>query len=379
VPALDGGVQVSYVSNAEPIRIGYLFDFKLPEGYPQEARDDLVLPFELVFRRGLEEGVLDRPVEIVFREVEGLPKGTIKAVIDAYGELVEEGCLVVFGPAITDNCVPTREAIEDRFRVPAVSVTGSEEWLGEWTFSLSMGSMSDEPIFWADLLARDGHRDVGLLIERSLVGDSYVRNFRKACAQRGIRIVAEEWVPQTAQDINISVRNLHEAKAEAIVHCGFGFGIVFVNPTLDEMNWNPPRYMGTAFQNAWINQLMWDAIRGYTGLDQYDESNPVGQAFLDEYKAAYGRRPEYCVPVVNRDIATILLLALADAHPLSPRGVKEALERVKMVPAASGAPGTRLSFGKWTRRGWMGAGYLVARQLDEEFGSSHLVGRFGEV
>jgi hypothetical protein len=175
------------------------------------------------------------------------------------------------------------------------------------------------------------------------------------------------------------VRNLHEAKAEAIVHCGFGFGIVFVNPTLAEMNWNPPRYMGTAFQNAWINQLMWDAIRGYTGLDQYDESNPVGQAFLDEYNVAYGRRPEYCVPVVNRDIATILLLALADAHPLTPRGVKEALERVKMVPAASGAPGTRLSFGRWTRRGWMGAGYLVARQLDEEFGSSHLVGRFGQV
>ena len=370
---------MSYVSTAEPIKIGYLFDFKLPEGYPQESRDDLVLPFELVFKQGLEQGLLDRPVEIVFREVEGLPKGTIKAVIDAYGELVDEGCLVVFGPAITDNCVPTREAIEERFRVPAISVTGSEEWLGEWTFALSMGSMTDEPIFWADLLVKDGHREVGLLIERSLVGDSYVRNFRKACADRGIRIVAEEWIPQTAQDISTSVRKLHEAKAEAIVHCGFGFGIVFVNPTLAEMNWNPPRYMGTAFQNAWINQLMWDAIRGYTGLDQYDESNPVGQAFLDEYKAAYGRRPEYCVPVVNRDIATILLLALADAHPLTPRGVKEALERVKMVPAASGAPGTRLSFGKWTRRGWMGAGYLVARQLDEEFGSSHLVGRFGQV
>ena len=44
-----------------------------------------------------------------------------------------------------------------------------------------------------------------------------------------------------------------------------------------------------------------------------------------------------------------------------------------MLPAASGAPGTRLSFGKWTRRGWMGAGYLVARELDpddlEDFGS----------
>ena len=50
-----------------------------------------------------------------------------------------------------------------------------------------------------------------------------------------------------------------------------------------------------------------------------------------------------------------------------------------MLPAASGAPGTRLSFGNWTRRGWVGAGYLVARQLEPEFGKSRLVGRFGEL
>ena len=65
--------------------------------------------------------MIDRPVELVFREVEGLPKGSVKAVIDAYGELVDEGCLAVFGPAITDNAVPTKEAIEERFQVPAIS------------------------------------------------------------------------------------------------------------------------------------------------------------------------------------------------------------------------------------------------------------------
>jgi hypothetical protein len=81
---------------------------------------------------------------------------------------------------------------------------------------------------------------------------------------------------------------------------------------------------------------------------------------------------------MNRDFATVLLHAFADARPLSPRGVKEALERVKMLPAAAGSPGTRLSFGKWTRRGWMGAGYLVARQLDPDGITSHLVGRFGQ-
>jgi len=56
-------------------------------------------------------------------------------------------------------------------------------------------------------------------------------------------------------------------------------------------------------------------------------------------------------------------------------GVLEALERVKMVPAACGAPGTRISFGKWTRRGWMGTGYLVARAVAPDFTSTVFRGR----
>jgi len=368
---------VSYESSAEPIKFGYLFDFILPDAYPQDARDDLTQPFELVFRQGLANGTIDRPVEIVFREIEGLPKGTVKAVIDAYGELVDEGCLAIFGPAITDNCVPTREAIEQRFHVPAISVTGTDDWLGEWTFALPMGSMTDEPIFWAHLLAKSGHDEVGVLVEQSLVGQTYVANFRRACTAAGIRIIAEAPIAQTAQDVTAAVGKLHEAKASAIVHCGFGFGMLGVNTALDALGWDPPRFMGTAFENAFINPLLWQAMMGWTGLDQYDEDNLVGQRFLDDYEDAYGRRPEICVLPVNRDLATVILHALADAHPLSPRGVKEALERVKMLPAASGSPGTRLSFGKWTRRGWMGSGYLVARKLDPDGIHTHLVERFG--
>src|SRR6516162_6106417 len=120
---------MSYESTAEPIRVGYLMDFKLPANYPQVLRDGLTRPFDLVFSEGLTARIIDRPVEVIYREVEGLPTGSVKAVIDAFGELVDEGCLVVFGPHITDNCVPTREAIEDRFKVPAINVTGTDDWL----------------------------------------------------------------------------------------------------------------------------------------------------------------------------------------------------------------------------------------------------------
>jgi branched-chain amino acid transport system substrate-binding protein len=369
---------MSYEHSAQPIKVGYLFDFLLPPDFPQQMRDDMTQPFDLVFNEGRRQGIIDRPVELVFREVEGLPKGTIKAVIDAYAELVSEGCLVIFGPAISDNAVPLREEIEKRFHVPAISNTGAEEWLGEWTFSLPQGSLTDEPVFWAELMAKRGYKSAGVLAERSLIGETYARNFRKACRALDMTIVAEEHIAQTAQDTSGAVARLHACKPDALIHCGFGFGVVHVNAALKSLDWDPPRFMGTAFQNAWVNPVMWQAISGWVGLDQYDEGNPVGQKFLDRYEDTYGRRPEYCLPVMNHDFANVLLHAFADAHPLTPRGVKEALARIKMIPAASGSAGTRISFGNWMRRGWVGAGYLVARQLDADGVNSHLVARFGQ-
>ena len=85
---------------AAPIKFGLLTDMVIPKTPERDVWADMVRPFELVFRDGFEQGVLDRPVEFVKREVEGLPRGTVKAVIDAYGELCDEGCLAVFGPNI---------------------------------------------------------------------------------------------------------------------------------------------------------------------------------------------------------------------------------------------------------------------------------------
>jgi hypothetical protein len=63
------------------------------------------------------------------------------------------------------------------------------------------------------------------------------------------------------------------------------------------------------------------------------------------------------------DWGRVVVRAISGARPLHPAGVKESLERVKMLPAACGTPETRISFGKWRRMGWHGAGYLIARQF----------------
>jgi len=361
---------------AAPIKFGVLTDMVIPKTPERDVWEDMVRPFELVFRDGFEQGVLDRPVEFVKREVEGLPRGTVKAVIDAYGELCDEGCLAVFGPNISENTIPLRAEIEKRFRVPAISLCGADDWLGEWTFALPAGSMTDEPILIAHLIARAGLESAGVLVERSLIGQLYLRGFRDACRDAGIALVAEETIAQIDQDIEGAVRAIHKAKPDALVHLGFGFGVIRINEALRSCDWDPPRYMGTSFEDAYFSHEIWDAFVGWVGLEQYDEGNPVGQRFLDRYEEVYGDRPQYFAPVVSRDVAASFLRAFADAQPLSPLGVMEALERVKMVPAASGSPGTCISFGKWTRRGWMGAGYLTARSLNPDRATHFLAGRY---
>src|SRR4029079_6548812 len=371
-----GGTHMAIARQAAPIKFGLLTDMVIPRTPERDVWEDMVRPFELVFRDGFEQGVLDRPVEFVKREVEGLPRGTVKAVIDAYGELCDAGCLAVVGPNISAKHIPLRAEIEKRFRVPAISLCGADDWLGEWTFALPAGSMTDEPILLAHLIARAGLASAGVLVERSLIGQLYLRGFRDACRDTGIALVAEEEIAHINQDMQGATRAIHKAKPDALVHLGFGFGVIRINEALRACDWDPPRYMGTSFEDAYFSHEIWDAYVGWVGLEQYDEGNPVGQRFLDQFEAAYGRRPQYFAPVVSRDAAVSFLRAFADAQPLSPRGVMEALERVKMVPAASGSPGTCISFGKWTRRGWMGAGYLTARSLNPDRETHFLAGRY---
>ena len=58
-----------------------------------------------------------------------------------------------------------------------------------------------------------------------------------------------------------------------------------------------------------------------------------------------------------------MMRAIGAARPLTGLGVKEALEKIKMMPAATGAPGTRIRFGRYIRNGWVGSEFLVARRV----------------
>jgi branched-chain amino acid transport system substrate-binding protein len=348
------------MSAITPARVGLLIDYLDEDG---KFDENVVPTLELVADEYRQSGVLDRPIEFVTRAVHGLPNGSFRAVRDAFFELVEQDCLVIYGPWVSENGEPLRQYVEDLAQVPIITMCATESMLGEWVFGLPAGSMEEEPIIMAAVAALDGCRSAGIAHEASLIGNEYLRTARVACQEAGLNITREVAVPQVQADKRDAVASLAADKPDAIMHVGFGLGLLGMNTALHEIGWMPRRYTTTAFEFAATSQWWLEQLAGWVGLDQYDERNQTGQAFLDRFAARYGRRPEYFFPVYCYDIGRLMLTALAAARPLTGHGVKESLEKIKMMPAASGAPGTRLRFGKFIRHGWVGSEYLVARHV----------------
>ncbi|MCV7369374.1 hypothetical protein CRI77_13365 [Mycolicibacterium duvalii] len=359
--------EVRAYGSVAPLKVGLLND------YPTmgDTDNDTIAAISLVLDEALAAGLIDRPVQLVKRNVVGLPNGTYAAVEEAFDELVGEGCLAIFGPWVSDNVVPLSPHVESTARVPIITLSGSEGALGEWCFALNNGSMAEEPVMLAAVMLGDGRSRIAIAYEASLIGKEYLSFAEKAYTAAGLTVATTVAIPQVEAEKATAVKALRAAQPDAVVHVGFGHGLWGFTDALLDAGWDPPRYTTTAFELAHVNAEWMRQLAGWVGLDSYDERNSVGQAFLDRFEARYGRRPGHSMPGLAHDAATVIVRGLSAARPLTGAGVKDGIEQVKLIPAASGAPGTMLRFGRFIRQGWLGSDYLIARRVLPD-GSGHV-------
>lgn len=100
--ALMADDDVRAYGSVAPLKVGLLNDYPTRAGTDNDTVDSL----RLVFDEAVASGLVDRPIELIERNVIGLPNGTYQAVEQGYDELVTEGCLAIFGPYVSDNAVP---------------------------------------------------------------------------------------------------------------------------------------------------------------------------------------------------------------------------------------------------------------------------------
>ena len=140
------------MAGVAPVLIGILNDFPAADGGKAT---------ETALHLGLGDvratGRLDREVELLSCPVAGLPMGSEHDVQVGFQSLVDAGCLLVVGPAISDNGLIVRP-LGDAAGLSTINYTGGEQTRSEWAFQYQVGSLEEEPAVLAARLDARGLR-----------------------------------------------------------------------------------------------------------------------------------------------------------------------------------------------------------------------------
>jgi branched-chain amino acid transport system substrate-binding protein len=369
------GSSYALTGDREPYRIGLLQDWAL-----WAPVNDWYAGLTLAFEEAYEAGLLDRPVEVVLREVEGPPDGPFSAVRRAWRELVEdEMVLAVVGPFITDSTLALRADIE-RMKVPTLSYCATMGFAGEYAFQLPNGTFADETFLVARNLVERGVTRVGVVREDNPIGDEYYSYFRQHARRLGLEIASDQLVSPHTDDNGMTqaLNKIRAAGADGVVHLGYGVTFWAILRAMKGMlgEWDVPRCTITTWvvcsgldQERGSPVLMnlpapTELLEGWVGVDLPHEGNQVWAGFLDRYVKRFGGAPPIgCYPAHLYDIGRSIAEGLAQARPVSPEGLRRGLEQVRMLPATMGAPGTVIGFGPYDHRGYKGSDYLVLRTV----------------
>jgi branched-chain amino acid transport system substrate-binding protein len=342
----------------EPVKIGILIDMDLGQ-----LLADWIDATILALEDALNEGVYDRPVEICTVDARGLPRENYLKTRAGYLELVEQGCVVIIGPMISDNAVNLRD-LANSTGVPCLSWTGAVRFHGESCFTVANGDIPTESVMCANWCAQSGHRRVGFFWERGSSGADYADYFRIAAGRAGLDIVKEVSLGPNPRDLAEHLEIMRSQGAEAIIYVGYGYATFHFAKAFAALDWDPPRMMGTAFMfysnsNAWA-----EGLDGWHGVDQLGEdgTNPNYEAMLTRFQARFKRLSRNVVVALSYDSARAAIAGIANASIPIPSEVRLGLEKIKWMACTNGGPATYLTFAPYDHRGYKGD-FLTIREL----------------
>ena len=337
-----------------PVKIGVLIDMDMG------TKADFLAVLRFAFDEALEQKIITRPVELVVEEAIGLPRLEAKNSIDGFRRLVDAGVLATIGPLITDNSIALAPVINE-LGVPAVTWTGTDRYCGDSCFNLGNGGLAEEAALMATWIRRQGHRTVGMIHEISPGGVEYASNFRYYAAREGLDILIEAYTTQVPDDLEATLRKIRDQGPDCLAYLGYGYPTILMGPMFPRLGWNPPRIMTTAFQFCYAKPEWMAALEGWHGIDQLCEDNPRLAPMLQRFKAKTGSTKDHTVIALSYDTARLIAEGIARANLLTPRGVKEGLEKVRMLPAVNGGPRTHMSLGPYDHKAYKGDWLLVRK------------------
>src|SRR6476646_1463984 len=343
----------------EPVKIGILIDMDL-----NQLLADWIDPTILAIEDALNEGIWARsPVQLVIADARGLPRENYRKVIDGYRWLVEQGCVVVLGPMISDNSLVLQDTANE-LGVACIGWTGAHRFASEYCFTVANGDIPTEGVMCAQWLKAQGHERVGLFWEAGSSGKDYADYFRDTALQLGLTVMREVKLEPNPRGLKDDLALMRDLGVEGLYYGGYGYATFHFAEAFKALDWDPPRVMGTAFMfysnsNAWA-----EGLEGWHGVDQLGEdgANPNYNAMVERFEKRFGRGTSNVVVALAYDTARAAIAGIGNAAICTPKFVRDGLERIRWMPATNGGPSCYVQFGPGDHKGYKGD-FLTFREL----------------
>jgi len=333
-----------------PYEVGLILDRR------DQAHQDLADALVLALDEYRQSGNLDRNVNVVAMHSEGAPHGSVLDFVADWKELLARQTLMaVVGPFGEANGAALLESVGN-LGLPLLTYSPSDKFVGSDVFQLPFGHVTDVAHHLLGFALAGKKNRVVVVRESGTSGDAVEAAFQSAAWQlRTGRLHVVE------RDDRLSAA-LNDARADAVIYVG-GNGHAGIDASLKQAGLNALKLTGIEITSA-HPALGACALDGWIGLDMVDDSNPTFQRFSQAFSQRYGRSGDHAYAALGYDMGHVLAMTLAIVRPPSPAGVTAGLNKLRMVPAATGAAGTVISFARYDRRGFRGDPFVLRQAVD---------------
>jgi branched-chain amino acid transport system substrate-binding protein len=163
-------------------------------------------------------------------------------------------------------------------------------------------------------------------------------------------------VSPLAEDLRTKVEAALTVEPDALLYLGLGVAARAVALGVQAVGWTGPVVTNSALMFGYARPDWRSGFEGWVYIDTISDANPV-RAALREQSRMHAASP---IGVASYDIGRLLGEGLVLADDRTAAGVRDGLERVKRLHAATGKTGTTMGFGQWDH-GALKGDYLVLR------------------
>lgn len=268
-------------------------------------------------------------------------KSTVDGAVEGYNRLIREtGVPAIIGPTTSSQCEAAFPIAQEN-RIVAFSPTSAATGLsaiGDFIFRVTLTSDAHIPNSVKATQERLGYKRVALIYdELHAIAVSGADAFRKALTENKVELLTTETFQTGETDLSTQLTQIKASNPEALFiaalpedmpeimiqarDLGIPFSVPFIVP---ELSIDDVRTAGTASEGL-ISSAGWLST----------DPNPLNQAFIQNYRAAYGVEPNTWTA---HSYATVYILAqaIANARSADAEAIRDAMANIKNLDTVLG-------------------------------------------